>query len=421
MTSIPQSPPELVNPALPGDYLASDPDAPTVAEPLAVVQPFETTPPIAAEDSAQAPQLPSPSLGAGSVSLAVLAVLATLWVLHWAKEVFVPVLLGVILSYALSPVVYWLERWHLPRAVSAGVLLLGLVGSLGTAVYAFSDDARALLESLPAASQKLRDVVRSRPMPSGGTLEKVQKAATQLEQDAQESGAAAPAARGVTRVVVEKPRFNLAVYLWTGTMGLLALVTQMAMVLFLAFFLMASGDTFRRKLIKVAGPTLSQKKITLQALHDITEQIQRYLQVQLFISALVGVLTWLALWLLGLEHAAVWGMAAGVLNLVPYVGAMATAGATALVALLQFGTLEMTALVAGASLLIHLLMGQLLAPWLTSRAGSMNPVAVFIGLLAWGWLWGVWGLLLGIPILMVVKTVCDRIDGLHAVGEFLGN
>ena len=177
----------------------------------------------------------------------------------------------------------------------------------------------------------------------------------------------------------------------------------------------------RTLLLKLAGPWLSSKKITLQALDEITGQIQRYLQVQLLTSALVGVLTGLALWAMGLENAAVWGIAAGVLNLVPYVGSLVTAVASAMVGFLQFGSLNMAMLVGGVSLVIHTVVGNLLTPWLTSRASRMNPVAIFAGLLAWGWLWGVWGLLLGMPILMMVKSLCDRVDDLKPVGEFLGS
>ncbi len=357
-----------------------------------------------------------------SLSLALLAVLASLFVLHWAKQIFIPVLLGLLLSYALSPVVNWLEPYRVPRPLSAGLLLVALVASMGSAAYGLRDDASDLVESLPLAAQKVRQALRDRQdSQNASALEKVQKAASQIEQAAAESGAAAAPARGVTRVVIERPRFNITDYLWTGTLGLLTFVAQAAMVMFLTFFLMASGDTFRRKLVKLAGPTLSSKKITLQALDEINLQIQRYLQVQLLCSLLVGVLTWLALMWIGLEHAAVWGIAAGVTNMIPYVGSLLIVGATGLVGFLQFGSLDMTLLVAGASVLIHTVIGNLLTPWLTSRAGRMNPVAVFVGLLAWGWLWGMWGLLLGIPILMVIKTICDRVDDLKPVGEFLGS
>jgi predicted PurR-regulated permease PerM len=356
-----------------------------------------------------------------SVSLAVLAMLASIFVLHSAREVFIPVMLSVLFSYALSPVVNWMELKRVPRWLGAAVLMVAIGASIGSTAYLLSNQAAQLVNALPAAAQKFRQAMKERGGKSEGTLETMQKSASQIEQAAQESGGGTITSRGAMRVVVESSRFNIKDYLWSGTMGLLALVGQSTVVVFLTYFLMLSGDTFRRKLIKLAGPTLSRKKITLQALNEITVQIQRYLQVQLLTSALVGVLTGLAFWAIGLENAAVWGIGAAVLNLVPYIGALVTAAAAVLVGFLQFGSLNMALAVGGASMLIHTLVGNLLTPWLTSRAARMSPVAVFVGLLAWGWLWGVWGLLLGIPILMMIKSVCDRVDDLKPIGEFLGS
>jgi predicted PurR-regulated permease PerM len=369
--------------------------------------------------AAAATLLPLPVVDIRNLSLFLMALFASLFVLQWAKAVFIPLMLGLVFSYALSPVVNALELRKVPRWAGAAVLLLAIFASLGTTAWSLSDEAARLIETLPAAAQKLKQAVQARKPGSGGTLETVQKAAAQIEQAANEPSIAG--GRGVMRVIVEPARFNVRDYLWTGTIGLLALIGQTTVVVFLTFFLLVSGDTFRRKLIKHAGPTLSRKKITLQALDEITVQIQRYLQVQLLTSALVGVLTGLAFALLGLENAAVWGIAAAVLNLVPYVGSLATAVAGALVGFLQFGTLNMALAIGGASMLIHTVIGNLVTPWLTGRASRMSPVAVFIALLAWGWLWGVWGLLLGIPIMMIVKAVCERIDHLKPVAEFLGS
>ena len=354
-----------------------------------------------------------------SMSLVVLAIFASLFVLHWAKAVFIPVMLGILFSYALSPIVNWMERRRIPRWLSAAVLLLAILGGTSATVWSLRDEATRLVRSLPAATQKLANALRTRADSAPTSLETVQKAASQLEQAAR--GDTETGVRGATRVVIEPSRFNIKDYLWSGGIGLAALIGQTMVVIFLTYFLMLSGDTFRRKMLKLAGPNLSDKKITLQALHEVADQIQRYLQVQVLTSAVVGVLTWLALMALGLDNAAVWGIAAGVLNLVPYVGSVIIAGASAMLAFLQFGTLDMALIVGGASLLIHVITGNLLTPWLTSRASRMSPVAVFVGMLAWGWLWGVWGLLLGIPILMMVKAVCDRVDDLKPIGEFLGS
>jgi predicted PurR-regulated permease PerM len=355
-----------------------------------------------------------------SVSLVVLAALASVLMLRWASAVIIPLMVGLLFSYGLSPVVDWLAQRKVPRALSAAALVLGILSGMAGMAYSLSDDASRLVESLPLAVQKLRESVRAHKGSSDNTLVSVQKAVAQLEQAAQDSKPDAPVTRGVQRVQIEKPKFDVRDHLWTGTMGLLGMLSQIGVVALITFFLMASGDTFRRKLVKMAGPTLSRKKITLQALNDINDQIQRYMLVQIFTSGMVGVATWLAFLAIGLENAAVWGIAAAVLNMVPYIGNAVITIGSAMVGFLQFGSLDMAVLVAGVSLLISSIESFLLTPWLTSRASQMNPVAIFVGVLAWGWLWGAWGLLLGVPILMVLKVVCDQVDDLKAVGEFLG-
>ena len=357
-----------------------------------------------------------------SASLAVLAVLASLWALHVASAVFIPLLLGLIFSYALSPLVDRLERWHLPRALGAALLIVSLVAGVGWTAQTLSDDATTLIESLPGATQKLREAVRARRGGSESPMEKVQRAAAQLEQAAQEGTAQpAPSPRGVTRVSIERTRFDIKDYVWSGTLGVVTSVGQAVVVLFITFFLLASGNSFRRKMVKIAGPTFAQKRITVEVLDEITAQIRIYLLVQLGTSVLVGLVTGLCFWAIGLEHAAVWGVAAFVLNFVPYIGTLIITALSAMVAFLQFGSLDRVLLVAGAVLLVHTVVGNLLTPWLTSRTNSMNPIVVFVGVLAFGWLWGAWGLLLGVPVLTSVKAVCDRVDELKPIGELMGS
>lgn len=353
-----------------------------------------------------------------SAALVLIAVLACVFALHWAQAVFIPLMLSLILTYALAPVVDRLAQWHVPRALAAALILLGVGGALGWTGYSLSGSAAQLVDSLPLAAQKLRLAVTPGPRDNASALDTVQKAAAQLEQAA----AAAPAARrGVQRVIVERPPFNVRDYLWSGTLGLVTAVGQLTLVAFLTFFALCSGDTFRRKLVKITGQSLHKKKITVHVLDDITSHIERYLLVQIGTSALVGFATGLAFWALGLENAAVWGILAAVTNLIPYVGSIVIMGASALVAFLQFNGVEMALLIGGTSLVIHTMVGNLLVPWLTSRTSRMNPVAVFIGVIFWGWLWGVWGLLLGIPIMMIVKSVCERVEDLQPIGELLGD
>lgn len=357
---------------------------------------------------------------AHSVALTVLAVLAGIFVLHWAKAVFIPLVIGLLINYALSPVVTWMEKWRIPRALGAAILLLGIVSGIGSVAYSLSDEAAGMIETLPEAANKFRRTLSKALGTSDSAMDKVQKAASQLERAAIETGSTVPVPRGVTRVQIEKPKLNVQEYIRNGTIGLVTAIGVGVMVFFLAYFLLVSGDAFRRKLVKISGSTLSRKKVTVQMLNDITHKIQRYMLVQLFTSTLVGVASWLAFLWIGLENAAVWGIAAGLLNTIPYIGAVIITGGTALVGFLQFGTLGMAVLVGGVSLVINSLEGYLLTPWLTSRASQMSAVAVFVGVLFWGWLWGAWGLLLGVPILMAIKTVCDNVEDFKPVGELLG-
>lgn len=380
------------------------------------------SPPLPANQPAPgAPAPPHGPLDKHRASLWLLVALGSVFVLHWASAVFIPLMLGLIFSYALSPAVARLERLHIPRAIAAALLMVMLCGGIAGTVYALRNDVTQFVESLPDAAQKIRRAARATRNQPATAIDKVQQAATQLEEAAKEgSAAAAKAAPGVTRVQIEKPQFNLKDYLWTSLPGMAASIGQAAVVLFLTFFLLASGDTFRRKVVRLAGPTLTRRKITLQALDEINEQIQRYLMVQVLISAIVGVATWLAYWAIGVEHAAVWGVLAFLLNFVPYLGSVAITAGSALAVFVQFGTVEMALLVAGVSLVLHTISGNLLTPWLTGRAGRLNAVAVFVAVLAFGWLWGIWGLVLGVPILLIVKAVCDRVDELRPVGELLG-
>jgi predicted PurR-regulated permease PerM len=355
-----------------------------------------------------------------STAVVVIATLLGLYALRWAAPVVIPVLMGLLFSYALTPLVDRMVRLHIPRALGAAVVMAALMGGVAWGAWSLTDQANNLIESLPGAAQKLRDTLhplypRQRD-PSPSTIEQVQKAAATIAQ-ATDNTRLAP---GVAKVQIVKPQFNIQDYLFAGTMRVAEAAAQALVVAFITYFLLCAGDTFRRKLARIAGPNFAKRKITVQALDEITEQIQRYLLVQLLTSVLVGAATAFAFWALGFHNASVWGVLAGVLNLVPYVGTVVICGASAVVALMQFGTLQMALAVGSVSIALHVVSGYILTPWLTSRTSRLNAVVVFVGVLAWGWLWGVWGLLLGTPILMALKAICDRVEDLRAIGELLG-
>ncbi len=355
-----------------------------------------------------------------NAALTVLAGLAIVLVLQYAQAMIIPIVLALLISYALEPVVAWLVRRRVPRSLSAAIVLLTLVASGGGMLYGLRSEASAIVEQLPQAARRLRQSIESNRPQAANAIQQVQKAATELEKVA--NAAAPPAPRGnVQRVQLETPGINISDYVMWGSLGVVAAAGQLVLILFLVFFLISSGDLYRRKLVKIVGPSLTDKKVTVQILEEIDRQIEMFLVVELFTSLVVGTASWLAFRALGLQQAALWGALAGLFNTIPYFGPVIVTAATAVVAFLQFGSVWMSIVVGGASLVITSLEGFLLTPWLTSRAARMNAVAIFVGLLFWGWVWNVWGMLLAVPMLMVIKVICDHVEDFKGIAELLGD
>jgi predicted PurR-regulated permease PerM len=356
-------------------------------------------------------------VNARSMMLIVIAAAAAMFVLQWASEVFIPIVLSVLISYALEPIVLGLIRLRLPRMLASGLVVASMAGTFAYTGYALSDDAAAIVASLPDAAVKLRQAMRHGKT---SAIESVNRAAQELQKTADEAAGKNPAPNGVQRVQIEEPTIDVKQYVSWGSASVVAFAGQAVLVVFFVFFLLASGDLFKRKLVKLVGPSLEKKKITVQILNEIDVQIERFLFVRVITSVAVGVATWLAFRVIGLEQAGVWGIAAGVFNSIPYFGPVIVAAGTAVVGFLQFGTLGMAAYVSGVSLFITSVEGWLLTPWLTSKTARTNEVAIFVGLIFWSFVWGIWGTLLAVPMLVAVKACCDRIEDLKPIGEMLG-
>jgi predicted PurR-regulated permease PerM len=260
----------------------------------------------------------------------------------------------------------------------------------------------------------------------GGALEKVQQAATEIDKAAQEASRSTEASKppprtdGVQQVEVVPPPFKASDYLWSGGVGLLGFAGQFVLILFLVYFFLVTGDLYKRKLVKIAGPTLTQKKITVQILDDINQQIESFMRVQVFTSFIVAVATGAALWWFGVEQYVVWGLLAGIFNSIPYVGPLLVTGGLGVVTFVQFDDVLKTVYVCAVTFAITSLEGFILTPMLMGRAAQMNPVAIFVGLLFWSWTWGLWGTVLAVPMLMMLKAICDHIEDLRPIGELLG-
>lgn len=356
-----------------------------------------------------------------SLSLSILSFVALVVLLRYAEEVLVPIVLAILISYALSPIVDWIvRRVRAPRTIAAALVLVAATGGLVWASYSVRFQAIAVIDQIPEATRLVRrELLRNRTRESA--ISKVQEAATAVQETAEQAGAPDPAPRGVTRVRVEAPTFDAREYVWWGSMGILGLLGQLVLIFFLVFFLLQSGDLFKRKIAKIAGPTLSRKKITVEIMDDINRQIGGFLFVRGVTSLVVAIVTWLALVWLGVENAGFWGIAAGVLNTIPYFGPFIVSGALFVVAMVQFGEVGQAAWVAGVAMVITSIEGWLLTPAIQGRVAQMNEVAVFIGLLFWSWVWGFWGAILAVPMMMAIKAVCDHVEDLQPVGELLGD
>ena len=353
-----------------------------------------------------------------SLSLTVLAAIALVAALYLARAFFVPLLIGILASYALRPVVDWLEAHYIPRAAGAALALVALVGGLSWVGYSLSADTAAMIERLPEAARKLRQTM-SVSRESGTTpLQNMQEAANEIQ------GAAADAALkpGMRAAAVRAPEPSvwLRDYAIAQSRLLITVAAQAPIVLLLAYFLLASGVHFRRKLVQFVGPSLSRKKDAVRILEEIDVQVQRYLLVTLMSNALVAIGTWLAFEALGMEHAGVWGVAAGVLHFIPYLGSALIVLGSGVAAFLQFGSPLHALAIAGVALVVAGAIGHVFMTWLQSRAARVNAAVLFIALLFLGWLWGIWGLLLGAPLVAIVKVICDRVEALKPVGELLG-
>lgn len=359
---------------------------------------------------------------ARGAALSTLAVIATIFALEWAQTFVVSLLLGIVLAYTLNPLVAGLERLRVPRVAATLVVMLGIVGGLVLGAYSLRDQVQSIVEQLPAAAARLSAGIARLSSSQHNTMQKVQSAAATMEKaTTQAAGLSAPPKQAATHVVIDAPGFKIGEALWMGSKGAVGAAGQVAMVSFLTFFLLLGGDMFKRKLVRLTGPSLSNKKITVQILDDINESIQKYLFMMLLTNALVGLLSWAAFAWIGLDNAGAWAVGAALLHVVPYLGPGVTAVAAGMVAFVQFDSVPMALFVAGSSLGIATLVGTFVTTWMTGRIARMNSAAIFIALLFWGWLWGVWGMLLSIPIVVIVKVVSQHVEQLQPVAELLGD
>jgi predicted PurR-regulated permease PerM len=339
--------------------------------------------------------------------------------LRVGENFFVPLLLGIMLAYVLWPLVDWFGRRRLPRAVSAAAALLAVAGLLAGIGYAVADDVRGFVADLPQAAQRLRLSLREMRTPGTSVVQQMRDTARELDRAATESTGGA--ARAAAPAVDAAAPVSTPLFAWVGA-NLQKVVTgaaQAAVIFLLAFFILASGDLFRRKMIELAGPSLAEKKETLRLLSGVETQISGYLFYTLFTNALVGLAVAATFLALGVPRPALWGLTAFLLRFIPYAGTSVLIAAAAIAAFLQTGSYGHALAVGGAAAVIEAVLGFGLGLWTQGRVAQANSTAIFLGMLFFGWLWGPWGVFLGAPLVGVGRLLCDRIPSLRTVAVLL--
>ena len=376
---------------------------------------------VVAEKTASVSGLPvRVHVDARGVSLALMALVAVVFSLQWAQKFFIPVIFGIFISYTLNPVVSWLERFRLPRLVATSVVILTILGSLVAVGTTLNNEFQSIVEQLPTTTHRLSKALSRMRDDQPGTIQQMQAAADELTKATNQATGIKTTTSKNSAPAVSEPSIRFTELLWAGSLGAIGFLSQAVMVLFLVFFVLLSGDTFKRKLVKLTSGSISNKKITVQILDAMHDSIQSYMFMLLVTNCLLALLMWGALRWLGLENAGAWAVAAGLLHVIPYFGPMLIMGSTGLVAFMQFESFSSAVLVAGTSLAIATVVGTFVTTWMTGRIAKMNATAVFVALLFWGWLWGIWGLLLGIPIVVIIKVVAEHVDGMQTIAELLG-
>lgn len=377
------------------------------------------------------PEPPTPMQPRG-LALTILATIAFIFMLKWAKDFIIPLVFGIFISYTLNPVVVWLERLRIPRIVGTTAIMLGLIASGILITISVYGQAQDIVDELPFTTYKLTSAMKRFSGGELSPLEKIQSAADDLKKATRtenEPPAAIVGAGGTAEktagtppptVIIKEPDFKLSDWLWAGSLGLATFLGQAIMVLLLVFFLLASGNTFKRKLVKLTGPSLSNKKITVHILDDINLSIQKYMFMLLVTNLLVTFLMWAVLYWIGLDNSGAWAVAVGLLHVIPYFGTIISVLITGLAAFFQFESFSMMLLVAAATAIIATIVGMMIATWMTGRIAKMNATAVFVALLFGGWLWGFWGLMLCVPMIVVLRVISGRVEEMQSIAEWLG-
>ncbi|HYD52728.1 MAG TPA: AI-2E family transporter [Gemmatimonadaceae bacterium] len=337
-------------------------------------------------------------------SLTVLAVLASLYTLYFARAFLLPIAFALLFNFLLSPAVRALARLHVRPPIGAGILVLATVGGITLGAVSLARPVQDWVTRAPAtfttAQERLRTLMRP--------IERVKATAEQVER------VATGGARRSPEVVVRGPTLTSRIF--GTTQRLIAALLQMVILL---YFLLASGDLFLQKVIKLL-PNVREKQTAVRIARETEQSISTYLLTALMVNIAEGVLLTLVLSLLGMPNPALWGVLTVVLEFIPYIGATIMTVVLGIAAITSYDSVGQALLVPASFVVINLIQGNLVSPLLLGNRLSLNPVALFVGLAFWFWIWGIAGAFVAVPLMAVFKIVCDHVESLRPIGEFLG-
>ncbi|HET7425728.1 MAG TPA: AI-2E family transporter [Gemmatimonadales bacterium] len=339
-----------------------------------------------------------------SLAITGLFILAVLYTLYFARAFLLPIVLAVLLDFLLSPVIRMLKRVRVPEPLGAALVILALLGVLGGAVYSLADPAKEWMRKAPQSIATVQGRLRELRRP----VDQVTKTAEQVE------AAAEGTKSGPQEVIVRGPRLSERIF---GTTQ--SLLTGTLETLILLYFLLAAGDLFLQKLIKVL-PLLRDKKKAVAIARETEASISTYLLTVAVVNVGLGIAVTLVMLLLKMPNAMLWGVLAAVAEFVPYIGATVMLGLLTMAGLVAFPDLGHAFLVPAAYMGVNLIQANFVSPTVLGRRLTLNPVAILVGLVFWWWIWGVGGAFIAVPLLATFKIFCDHIESLAPIGEFLG-
>ena len=326
-------------------------------------------------------------------------------VFYFAKDIIMPIMLGLLITFTLTPPVRGLQRLGLPAGVSALAVVLAVGSVLGLGGYFLSDPVSELVESAPLISTRLQtklSTFKESVSTIGSVSEQVDSA---LSNDTEDTA--------VSEVIIKQPGL-----ISSATSSFMSGLTSLAVAMLMALFMLGSGNLFYGKLVAVM-PELSEKKRALKIVYDVEDNVSRYLFTITLINITLGVVIGSALYVYGMPSAALWGVIAAVMNFLPFIGALIGAALLATVSIGYFDGLWPSLIPPAIYLFCSTLEGNLLTPLIVGRRLEMNVVAVFLTVAMWGWLWGVAGALMAVPLLVTFKVLCEHVDSLALWAEFL--